>query len=74
MKQNYEKFNKAMREFVGVLDKYVTYMAWLWQTLRSHISNTKPNWLRQKDLNLFDLVVLFGSLFKLRFRKDCGVI
>ena len=74
MKQNNEKFNKAMRKFVGVLNKYVTDMARLWQTLRSHISNTKPNWLRQKDLNLSGLVVLFVSLFKLRFRKDCGVI
>ena len=74
MKQNNEKFNKAMRKFVGVLNKYVTDMARLWQTLRSHISYTKPNWLRQKDLNLCDLVVLFGSLFKLRVRKDCSVI
>ena len=74
MKQNNEKLNKAMRKFVGVLNKYVTDMARLWQTLRSHISNTKPNWLRQKDVNLFGLVVLFGSLFRLRVRKDCSVI
>ena len=63
-----------MHKFVGVLNKYVTDMARLWQTLRSHISNTTPNWLRQKDVNLFGLVVLFGSLFKLRVRKDCSVI
>ena len=45
-----------MHKFVGVLNKYVTDMARLWQTLRSLNNNTKPNWLRQKDLNLFGLV------------------